>query len=273
LLANNTSLPQLEPTLITRARASALLFGAATLGLIELPARAQTAAALKVMCAGPATATLDEIGRAFKKATGHDVAIESGGLDIPNKIAAGAAFDIVVTNAAALDSLIKGGFVLPDPRALVGVSNAALVYRSGTPKPDISTLDALKTVLLNAKSISFSDPAAGGTSSLYFAGLVQQIGISEDVKRKAILTKIGEGALPVGDGRAEIGEAQTIELALVPGVAGVPLFASDPKSKTTFAAGVSSKAADAGAALAFVKFMLAPEATAIRKAKGFAVEP
>jgi molybdate transport system substrate-binding protein len=259
--------------LITRAHASALLFGAAVLGSIRFPSSAQTNATLRIIAAVPVKAALDAIVPLFEKASGHDVGIEYGAGDIPTKIAAGEAFDVVILGTAAMDALVKGGFVLPDSQAMFGTAVFELAYRSSTSRPDISTPDALKAVLLNAKTISYSDPAAGGPSSVYFAGLIEQLGLRENVQRKAILTKPGQGAFPVGDGRADIGVAQSSEIASAPGVEGVPLAPSDPKAKSRMAAGISSKSTETDAARAFIRFMLAPDATAIRKSKGFAIEP
>ncbi len=90
------------------------------------------------------------------------------------------------------------------------------------------------------------------------------------MKAKATLTKIGEGAVPVASGAAEIGVAQSSEIALLPGVDGVPIFPSDPKSKSVFSGAVLSKSAQPAAGRAFLRFLLAPDATAVRKAKGLA---
>ena len=259
--------------MITRARASALIFGGSLIAASRVPACAQTAAPVTILGAGPAKALLDALVPAFEKVSRRSVVVRYPGLALTNMITAGEPFDVVIAPAGALGALVKGDWVLPDSQAVLGSSIVCLAYRSGTPAPDISTPAALKAVVLNAKAISYSDPAAGGPSTLYFAGLIGQLGIAEDVQRKAILTKIGAGAVPVGDGRADVGIAQTTEIALVPGVTGVPLNPSDPRTKTTFSAGVAAKSANADAARAFVRFLLTPDALAVAKASGFVQEP
>ena len=258
--------------MITRARASALLFGGAVLGSTRIVGVAQTAATLKILGSIVSRGLLDAIDPIYEKTSNHSVAVQYAGPTIAT-IAASEPFDVVIASVATIDTLIKQGLVQADSQALLGASVASLAYRSGTSRPDTTTLAALKSVLLNAKAISFSDPAAGGLSAGFFAGLVQQLGITEDVQRKAIPAKVGEGAVAVGDGRADIGIAGTTEIALLPGVAGVPLSSSDPKAKTAFSVGVSTKSADPGAARAFVRFLLTADATANRKAKGFVLEP
>jgi molybdate transport system substrate-binding protein len=130
----------------------------------------------------------------------------------------------------------------------------------------------MKAVILKANKISLSDPADGGASSVYFVSVIRRIGLYDDFQRKAIRTKAGEGIFPVSDGTAEIGVAQASEIALAPGVEGVPIFPSDPKSKSSYVAGVSSKSKEIDASRAFIKFMLSPAAVEIRKSKGLATD-
>ncbi len=139
---------------------------------------------------------------------------------VGRKTAAGEAFDVAIAGDKALEKLVEQGIVLAGSTAIFGVNGASLAYRRGAAKPDIATPDALKAVILNAKTISFSDPAGGGSSSNYFAGIIQQLGLTDEVQRKAILTEPGKGAFPVGEGKAEIGVAQTSEIAMAPGVGG-----------------------------------------------------
>jgi molybdate transport system substrate-binding protein len=260
-------------TVITRAHAAALLFGGAAFYSTTSSGRAQSNAPVNVMALVAVKAALDGIVPLFQKTSGRKIAIQyDSGANIARRITSGEAFDVVVTGVAALNDFTKAGLVAADSQSMIGTTVASLAYRRGASRPDISTPDALKAVVLNAKSISFSDPALGGASSVYFAGIIEHLGISDDVQRKATLTKPGEGAFPVGNGQAEIGVAQASEIAMVPGVDGVPIFPSDPKSKSSYAAGISSKSTQADAARAFVRFLLSPEATAIRKAKGLAAD-
>ncbi len=149
-----------------------------------------------------------------------------------------------------------------------GTAVASLAFKRGHPVPDVSTPDALKATLLAAKSFSFSDPALGGASSVYFAGVVAGLGITDAVMKKATLTKVGEGAVPLANGLVEFAVAQSSEYALLPGLDGVPIAPGDPKSKGSFAAGVSAKSVQPDTARAFVRFLLSPESIAVRKAAG-----
>lgn len=231
------------------------------------------AAQLKVISSGAYRSALEVIIPLFETASAHKIVAQyDSAAMVARKIEEGEAFDLAITSSGALERLVKNGIVSEFGHAVVGGNTASLVYRRGSPRPAIATPDELKAALLGAKTISFSNPAGGGSSSNYFAGIIRELGIAEEVRRKAILTKSGQGAFPVGDGRAELGVAQTSEIAMVPNVEGVPIFPSDPKSKSRYAAGVSSKSMEAEAARAFIRFMLSPEASAIRRAKGLAVD-
>lgn len=227
------------------------------------------AAELKVMSSGAYKSALEAIIPLFETASGHKIVAQyDAAAMVARKIEEGEAFDLAITSSEALERLVKDGIVSEFGHAVVGENAASLAYRRGSPRPVIATPDELKAVLLGAKTISFSDPAGGGSSSNYFAGVILKLGIAEEVRRKAILTKPGQGAFPVGDDRAEFGVAQTSEIAMVPNVEGIPIFPSDPKSKSSYSAGVSSKSMGSDAARAFIKFILSPDASAIRRAKG-----
>ena len=89
--------------------------------------------------------------------------------------------------------------------ANVAGTPVALAVRAGAPKPDISTVDALKRTLLAAKSIVYADPAKGGASGVYFAHVVDRLGIADQLKSKTILVPGAQAADVVAKGEAEIG--------------------------------------------------------------------
>jgi molybdate transport system substrate-binding protein len=259
----------------TRMRNSNSAIYATAAILVALVATDIPAAAgeIKVMSAIAAKVALDEIIPLYEKASGNKLVAQYDSVAVVAKRAAtGEAFDVTISNIRWMDDLVKQGIVLADSETVVGTTVASLAYRRGTPKPDISTPDAMKAVILKANKISLSDPADGGASSVYFVGVIRQLGIYDVFSSKAIPTKAGEGIFPVSDGTADIGVAQASEIALAPGVEGVPIFPSDPKSKSSYVAGVSSRSKEADAARAFIKFMLSPDAVAIRKSKGLAAD-
>jgi molybdate transport system substrate-binding protein len=250
-------------------RVATLVFSAAVLVAIGSPLSAQSTAPLTVVTIGPVRGALEQLGPLFEKASGHKITFE---YDTPPEMArrvnAGGGVDVVLAGTAAVDAFVKSGVLSAESEAAVGTAVASVAFRRGTPRPEIATPEALKTFLLGVKSISYSDPAAGGASSVYFAGVIQRLGISDAVTQKATLTKIGEGAIPAANGQTDFAIAESSEIALQPGLDGVPIFPADPKSKSSFAAAVSTTSAQPEVARAFIRFLLSPDGTAVRMAKG-----
>jgi molybdate transport system substrate-binding protein len=91
---------------------------------------------------------------------------------------------LAILSWAGIDALLKQGKVLPGSDVTLAGSGVAIAVKAGAPKPDISTPEALKQTLLKAKSIAYSEPSAGGASGVYFAKLLERMGIAEQMKPK-----------------------------------------------------------------------------------------
>jgi molybdate transport system substrate-binding protein len=180
----------------------------------------------------------------------------------------GESFDVAILVPAGIDDLIKEGKIEAASRTNLARVGVGVAVRAGAPKPDISTAEAFKRTLLNAKSIAYGDPALGGASSVYFANLLQRLGIADEVKAKTKLTPSGEGAKAVADGAAEIGVGQISEIVPVRGAELAGPFPAEYQVYTAFVAGVSANAKDAAAAASFLKFLTTPAALQIFKARG-----
>jgi molybdate transport system substrate-binding protein len=248
---------------------ASLVFGAALLAALGSPLSAQSAAPLTVVTIGPVRGALDQLGPLFEKASGHKVTLDYvTPPELARRVGAGAGVDVVLAGVAAVDAFVKSGVLSAESEAPVGTAVASVAFKRGTPRPEIATPETLKSFLLGVKSISFSDPAGGGASSVYFAGVIQRLGITDAVMQKATLTKIGEGAIPTAHGQTDCAVAESSEIALQPGLDGVPIFPADPKSKLSFAAAVATSSAQPEVARAFIRFLLSPDGTALRMAKG-----
>jgi molybdate transport system substrate-binding protein len=261
-MITNKEMPDMFGKFVQRA-AAVLVISAALTG-------AGNSAEIKLIASAALKGPLEVLMPQFEKATGNTVKMTLDSAASGRKrIEAGEQYDVVITSPALLDDLAKSGAVVAATRVAVGTTMASLAYRNGTAKPDISTPELLRAVLLKAKAISTSDPTQGGASSTYFLGLADRMGIGEDVRRKLIPTKPGEGAVPVSDGRAEIGVALSSEVAATPGVTGEPLAESDPKSKLSMVAASTSKATNAAAVQALLNYLTTPASAAIIRKGGF----
>jgi molybdate transport system substrate-binding protein len=212
---------------------------------------------------------LDRIVPLFEKASGDHVTVHYGSAAaVATRLKGGEACDAAITTTGAIEALTKEGVMRAQPRTMAGVSSVALAYRKGEKAPDVSTPEKLKATLLAAKSISSSDPAAGGASAVYFLEVADRMGIGAQVRAKEILTKPGDGAAPVLRGEAQYGVAMSSEVAPLAGLERVALAPNDPKGALHLSAAVSAKAGAEKAAAAFVTFLATPAALEIRKGQG-----
>jgi molybdate transport system substrate-binding protein len=94
------------------------------------------------------------------------------------RVQGGETVDLLVLTRQGLDALVKDGKAAAGSDATFASSGMAVVVKKGASKPDISTPEAFKQALLTAKSIAYSNPAAGGASGVYFAKLLERMGHS-----------------------------------------------------------------------------------------------
>ena len=229
-----------------------------------------TAAEVKVFSTIGVQAALEELAPKFEKATGNKLDITwATAAILVKRVQAGETADLMVLTKQSLDALTKDNKASTGSDAILASSGMAVVVKKGSPKPDISTPDAFKQTLLNAKSIAYSDPAAGGASGVHFAKVIDRLGIADQVKAK---TKhpppSGNSANLVVAGEAELAIQQEPEVMSVAGVDMVGPLPGDLNNITVYVAGIGAGSQQSDAANALIRFLHAPEAQAVFKAKG-----
>jgi len=185
------------------------------------------------------------------------------------RLEGGETADVMILSRPGLDSLSQQGRIVSGSEATLASSGVAVAVRSGAPRPDISTAEALKQTLLACKCISYTHPDAGGASGVYFAKLIERMGIADEMKAKTRYPPSGgfSAALLV-TGEAELAVQQKPELMCVAGAEIVGLLPGDLNIVTVFAAGISSDCSDTRAAQALIATLQSPEAKAVFRAKG-----
>jgi molybdate transport system substrate-binding protein len=238
--------------------------------ILSSQAGVANAAEIKVYSTIGVQVALDELTPKFEKASGHKLAITWGtALMLTKRIQGGESADVMILTRVGIDTMSKEGKIAPGSGITLASSSVAIAVKAGAPKPDISTPEALKQTLLNAKSISYTDPAAGGASGVYFAQLLERMGIADKMKAK---TKYpppgGYSATLLLTGEAELAVQQKPELMHIAGAEVVGLLPGDLNMVTVFAAGIGVASKDGGAAKALIEFLHSPEAAAVFQARG-----
>jgi molybdate transport system substrate-binding protein len=217
----------------------------------------------RVMTSGAFTAAhlalIPQLERLTKKTiVTASTSIGTGENSLPNRLKRGEIVDIVIVADTMLRQFIADGLVLAAGSAPVARSVIGMAVQAGAPKPDISSIDALRRTLLQAKSIGYSASVSG---QYLTTELVQRLGIAEQVLGKCRLIGGGErvGAV-VARGELEIGFQQMSELLPVPGVAHITPLPPEVQKVSLFSAGVAASSPDAALARSVIQFLASPKA-------------
>ena len=232
--------------------------------LILFPALAFAQTELTVFLSGAMTQPVREVGEAFTRNTGTRlvyVGDTTGGL--VKRLTAGEKVDVIVVTSPAMDTIEKEKRIVAGSRVDLARALIAVGVRAGTASPNLSTTDTFKAALLAAKSVSYVNPAAGGTSGTYFEGLLQRMGIAEAMKSKIVYrTQGSEVANAVAKGEAELGITFTSELRPNPGVKVAGTLPAAIQLPTIYSVALVSATGGSDAARAFVRLLNGPEGRA-----------
>jgi molybdate transport system substrate-binding protein len=180
------------------------------------------------------------------------------------RIRAGETADIAVLLSDSVDTLGQQGILLPGrtdlARSLVGIA-----VRAGAPRPDISTVAAFVAALHAAKSLAYS---GAGASGLYFAGLLEWLGIADAVNAKATVIPSGFTGELVRRGEAEIAVQQISELMVVPGIDIVGTLPPGIEGFSIFSAGIFAASDHAALARSAIARLATPDGADVFRAKG-----
>jgi molybdate transport system substrate-binding protein len=240
------------------------------LTVILAQASVSSAAEIKVLGARVVWTVWNEIGPEFERTTGHKVKIIVGlGPAFKRQIDAGEMFDVVISSASVIDELIKGGKIIAGTRTNFARLGIGVEVRAGAPNPDISSVEAFKRALLNAKSIAYLKEAGSG---IYLAGLLQRLGIAEAIKSKLTLPESDIVSELVAKGEVELGMVVISQILTTPGVELVGPLPPELQSYMVFTCGVSANSKSQEAAMALIKFLIGPTAIPVIKSQGMEPE-
>ena len=233
------------------------------------------AADIKVLSSGSLKLALPQLIADFQKSSGNTVTTTYGPAGaMTNLVKKGDAADVAIVSRSQLEGLESQGKVVPGSRVDIAGSALGIAVRKGAAKPDISSVEAFKHALLSARAIGYRDPATGSLSGTYTAGLLERLGIAQDLKPKTRLDNSdGENpenvfrALAIGEIEIQIG--QISEIVIAPGIDLVGPLPAEIQNVSWLAAGLLTTSKAQETATAFIRYISSAPAVAVFKANGF----
>lgn len=256
---NRTSIASVSATLVW----ALALFGITA-------ASTASAVEIRVLSASALHPAVDALIPDFEKSSGHKVTVEYGTAGaVADRIQKEQGADVVISAVPMIDRLQAQGKVVVDDRVILAKVGVGAFVRKGAAKPDISSVDAFKGSMLAARSIAYPDPAGGGASGIYVAGLLERLGIAAEMKPKTKLSTLETLYASVASGDVELGFNQVSEILAQPTVELVGPLPSAIQNYTQFMAAIVTGTHQTDAARALVTFLYSPAANTVLKAKGF----
>jgi molybdate transport system substrate-binding protein len=226
---------------------------------------AASADEVKVMISGWFAPAYRELGPQFEEATGDTLvtvwgpAVGTAVNAIPVRLERGEWADVLIVVGYALDDQINAGRVVSGSKVDFARAPIGMAVREGAPKPDISSVGALRRTLLAAKSIVYPDDASG----VYIGReLFSRLGIEGRVESRSRMIPVARVATVVANGEAEIGLQQIVELLPVKGLTVVGSLPAEVQSYTVFSGGIATSAKNPAGAEALIRFLSSPDAAA-----------
>ena len=234
---------------------------AVAFGLISTTAA--LAADIQVITSGAFAEALKALVPEYEKQSPNRVIISYGSSmgaapdSIPSRLARDEKFDVLILASPSLDNFIKSGAVQQGTRVDLVASVIGAAVKAGAPKPDISTVPALKQALLNAKSVAYSASASGTYLS---TELFPKLGIAEQMSKTAKKIYSERVGTVVARGDAELGFQQVSELIPIPGIDFIGEIPPEVQKTVLFSAGITSNVVNLDASRDLIAFLASPKA-------------
>jgi molybdate transport system substrate-binding protein len=245
-------------------------FDSVTLTVVLAQPIIADAAEINVWTARAIATVLAETGPQFERTTGHRVHVYSGlPADFLRRVNGGEPFDLLVSGTAFVDEWIKDGKIIAGTRTNIARSGIGVEVRAGARKPDISSVEALRRALLEAKSIAYLRVGSG----IYLAGLLERLGIAEAIKSKVTRPESDTVSELVAKGEIELGMVVITQILTTPGVDLVGPLPPEIQSYITFTGGVSASSKVPDASKQLMEFLTGPTAIPVIRAQGMEPAP
>jgi len=228
-----------------------------------------SAAEVTLIAPGGIRAAVEQMIPAFEKKTGHTVKATFGsGNGTKQRVVKGDAFDVPIAQPPYPDVLASGNVMKNTETPLAHVA-VGVAVRPGTPHPDISTPDAVKKLLLSAKSISYPDPKGGAAAGVSFDETLKKLGITDQMRPKIKLAQGGAGAMKMlADGTVDVGLTFVSEIITEPGVEVVGPLPQSISTPTRLSGFIGAHTKNEAAAKQLLEYLSSADAAKVYRERG-----
>lgn len=221
---------------------------------------------VRVLTSNSSRTVLDALAPAYERASGGGYAVTfDSAKRMLARIREGESGDVVILGSAVVEDLARSGVVRPGSSRLFARSRVGVAVRAGAPKPDISSVEAFRDALLDARAIAHT---VHGASGMYVSDLLERLGIAQQMKGKIVTRPGGYIGGVVAAGEAEIAVQQIVELLAVPGIDLVGPLPGELQKVFESAAGIFAASSQPAAAESLLQFLLAPANAGVFREKG-----
>lgn len=228
------------------------------------PATAQ--GALRVFTTRAIRTVLDRVGPEFERASGTRLVVTTDiAAPMVRAVRGGEPFDVLVAAPDQIDALIKEGLIVSETRTNLARSGIGVAVRTGARIPDVSSVEAFKRTLLDAKSIAYLKE---GQSGVYLARLLADLSIGPAIERKIVRPEKDIVSQLVAQGDVEVGMVVVTQILTTPGVTLAGPLPDAIQNHVVFSAGVSARSQSGRAARDLLRFLTGPSARAVMRAQG-----
>ena len=223
-------------------------------------------ASIKLFVSNSMHGVMDALIPQFERASGHKVAISYDPAKVMmERIQKGESADLAILGGPSISDLEKLGKIAAGSKRTIASCGVGVAVKAGAPRPDIGTVDSFKRALLAAKSIAYTQQGASG---IYFSGLIERLGIADQVKPKAVRQPGGLIGELAAAGKADLAVQQIPELMVVRGIDLVGPLPKEIQQTTVSSAGIFAGSIEPAAAKALLDFLTTPAAMQVFKANG-----
>ena len=236
--------------------------------MAQIPAHETRADEITLIAPGGIRDAIQRMIPDFERRNGHTVKATFGsGGGTKQRVISGEAFDVPVVQPPLPEVIASGNVVAATETPLATVA-VGVAVRKGAARPDISTPEAVKKMLLAAKSISYPDGARGAAAGVSFDATLRQLGIFDEMQPKIVRAQGGAGAMALlAKGEIEIGLTFLSEIH-DPGVEIVGPLPREISTPTGLVGFVSTRAKAPAAARALLTYLSSSEVAAVYESLG-----